>query len=137
MLYKTDNPGKTKELARKIAGEFKDKGGVIFLKGELGAGKTTFVQGFAKGLSIEEKVISPTFVLVRQHTFSKDRTLFHIDLYRLSQTSSKEVGLIDMVQNKLNIILIEWPENLKDLPKPDLTITLKITSKNSREIQVQ
>ena len=136
MQYKTTNPEKTKSIAKKIAKEFKNKGGVIFLKGGLGAGKTTFVQGFAKELGIKEKIISPTFVLIRQHVFNTDRLLFHIDLYRLSQNSSKkEIGIDEMIQNK-NIVLIEWPEKVVDLPKPDLIIEFTIDSPNTRIIHV-
>ena len=61
----SNSGAETKKIAVKLASQFNH--GVIALSGELGAGKTTFVQGFAKGLGIEEKIISPTFVLIRHH----------------------------------------------------------------------
>src|SRR3989344_8594763 len=89
----------TKAIARKFAKKFES--GVIALTGELGAGKTTFVQGFAGGLGIKDKIISPTFVLIRQHKIPKtDKTLFHIDLYRIEmEREFEDLGLKEILQN--------------------------------------
>ncbi len=116
----------TKKLAKKLAKNFKS--GVIALSGPLGAGKTTFVQGFAKGLGIKDKIISPTFVLIRQH-----EDFYHIDLYRLSNFDG--LGLEEILSNKDNIVLIEWAEKIKDLlPKNTIWITFEMLSENKRKI---
>lgn len=118
MVYRSSSPEETQKIAEKTAQEFKNKGGVIALSGDLGAGKTTFVQGFAKGLGIEEKIISPTFVLIRQHKIpGTARVLFHVDLYRLEgEINLKEIGLEEVIQEKDNIVLIEWAEKASNQP---------------------
>ncbi len=136
---KTNNYLETQGFANELANEFKDKGGVIALTGELGAGKTTFTQGFAKGLGIQDKIISPTFVLIRQHQVpGTKQTLYHIDLYRLESSEDfKQLGFTDMLQGN-NIILIEWAEKaLHLLKKPYTQITFKKISEDSREITIE
>ncbi len=104
----------------------------------MGAGKTTFTQGFAKGLGIKEKVLSPTFLLMRQHKFDQNRLLYHIDLYRLDQINNlEELGLIEIFNNPDNVVLIEWPENLGELlPKDCLKITIDYLNENERRVSV-
>lgn len=116
-IYETHSEIETKKLAQKIARKFKK--GVIALSGDLGAGKTTFVQGFAKGLGIKEKIISPTFVVIRQHKIPKsNRILYHVDLYRLeNQEDLRDLGLQEIISNPKNIVIIEWAEKLVNLPK--------------------
>jgi len=76
--------GIAKELAKTILMTPKKKGAfVVALKGELGAGKTSFVQGFAKGLGIKKNVLSPTFLIVKPYDLLKGRMFYHIDCYRL------------------------------------------------------
>lgn len=133
----TNSTEETKEVAKKIAQNF--DGGVIALIGEMGAGKTTFAQGFAEGLNIKDKIISPTFVLVRQHKIpKKKRTLFHIDLYRLEDVESiKSLGIDDFLEDPKNIVLIEWAEKgEKLLPKNKLKINLTHLGSNKREIKI-
>lgn len=135
----TNSDTETKNLAKKITKEFKDKGGVIALIGDLGAGKTTFAQGFAEGLGIIEKVISPTFVLIRQHNLpNPERVFYHLDLYRLEDINISELGLeeiFDSVHDNKNIVLIEWAEKISD-QLPDNTLSLKFErlSNNTRKV---
>src|SRR5689334_12083419 len=92
----------SEDETKKFAEDFSKnlKGNIIALTGELGAGKTTFTQGFAKGLGIKDKIISPTFVLVRQHKIPSSQGIFyHIDLYRLENINIKELGLEDFWSN--------------------------------------
>lgn len=113
------------------------KSGVIALEGELGAGKTTFVQGFAKGLGIKEKIISPTFVLIRQHKIlpAGRQVLYHIDLYRIENLNG--LGLEEILKDPENIALIEWAEKIKDLlPKDTVKISFKISDVNIRKISI-
>lgn len=125
----------TKQFAQNLAQEIKF--GIVALSGELGAGKTTFVQGFAKGLGIKEKIISPTFVLIRQHQIpNTNKTLYHIDLYRLENKKDfKQLGLKDLLNNLNHLVVIEWAEKVKGfLPKTTRWIYLKIKDRNQREI---
>ncbi len=131
--FTTYSEKETKDLAKKLA---KKLTGVIALIGELGSGKTTFAQGFAAGLGIKEKIISPTFVLIRQHRIPKtEKTLYHIDLYRLEDFT--ELGLKDLMEDPNNIVLIEWAEKIKDqLPQNTTYIKFKTLSETKREIKI-
>lgn len=134
--YTTGSEEETRRLAKKLAKKFK---GVIALSGELGAGKTTFVQGFAKGLKIKDKIISPTFVLIRQHKIPETKkTLYHIDLYRLEKAEDlKDIGLEEIVSNPNNLVLIEWAERIeKDLPEGVIKINIEKEGLNRRLITV-
>ncbi|MBI2086495.1 tRNA (adenosine(37)-N6)-threonylcarbamoyltransferase complex ATPase subunit type 1 TsaE [Candidatus Daviesbacteria bacterium] len=127
----------TKQLAAKFAKEF--KAGVIALSGQLGTGKTTFVQGFARGLGIKEKILSPTFVYIRQHQIPKtDNTLYHIDLYRLeSEEEIKNLGLEEIMNNSNNTVIIEWAQKVKNiLPNNTTWIYLETVNENQRKIIV-
>ena len=102
-----------KEIAQSIS-----KNTVLALSGDLGAGKTTFVQGLALGLSIEEPIQSPTFVLLNVY-----EGLAHFDLYRLkSPDDFMSLGFDEYFHNN-NICAIEWPDRIKDLlPKDTIHI---------------
>ena len=126
---------------KKIAADFAKKiiSGVIALSGKLGAGKTIFVQGFAKSLGIKEKVISPTFVLIRQHQIPKTKkTLYHIDLYRLENTQQfSNLGLEELFNDSNNIVLIEWAEKIsKSLPRNTIKIKIEKEKGDTRLITV-
>src|SRR3989344_4121224 len=135
----THSAEETKSLAKKIAREFKNKGGVIALIGELGAGKTTLAQGFAESLEIQEKVISPTFVLIRQHNLpNSERIFYHLDLYRLEKINLSELGLKDIFDSVIkdkNIVLIEWAEKIENQLSEDcLIINLERVSEITRKV---
>lgn len=139
MKYTTHSIDETYQIAEKIAEEFKDSGGLIALSGDLGAGKTTFTQGFAKALKIPDKILSPTFVLIRQHQIPEtNRTLFHADLYRLEgEINPQDLGLKELWEDKNNIVLIEWSEKIKDhLPPYTVLIDIRKVSEDSREIVI-
>ena len=134
-VFKSHSTDQTKKIALEISKQF--QGGVIALSGELGAGKTTFVQGFAEGLNIKDKIISPTFVLVRQHKIPKSKNiLFHLDLYRLENIKDiQNLGISDFLVNPNNIVLVEWAEKAKKiLPQKITTITITTLNETTREI---
>lgn len=133
-VYKSSSPLDTQKIANSLASDFKN-GGVIALSGELGSGKTTFVQGFAKGLGITEKIISPTFLLIRQYPLG-DYFFYHIDLYRLSSVETKDLGLKEILTSPNNIVLIEWPERIKDFADYDLKISIEFLDESLRNITV-
>ncbi len=139
MNYTSKSAEETQKIAGKIAAKFKENGGIIALTGQLAAGKTTFTQGFAKALGIKDKIISPTFVLMRQHPVPGTKQwLFHIDLYRLSENPNiKELGLDEMFNNPNAIILIEWAEKIANqLPEGITKITFEKTGETKRKITV-
>src|SRR5690349_19746256 len=90
---------------------------VAGLSGHLGAGKTAFVKAVGKALGIEGEITSPTFVIMKIYatTHSRFKKLVHIDAYRLEKAEELEVlGLGKLISDPRNIILIEWPENVKE-----------------------
>ncbi len=95
---------------------------VVTLSGELGAGKTTFVQGIAKALGVEGSVTSPTFVLEKIYALEgqKFSHLIHIDAYRLKSAHELEMlGWEELLADLGNLILLEWPENVAELIPED------------------
>lgn len=114
-------------------------GDVVLLIGALGAGKTTFVQGIAKGLLVKSRVISPSFVLLRRHRGKKDNqniNIYHIDLYRLESSDEiKNLGLEDIFEDTTGICLIEWGEKHESL-KSDWKVKFETLNENERKIKI-
>ena len=142
MLYTTKSYKQTQRLGEKLAKEIvkngpKNHAVVLSLKGNLGGGKTTFLQGFAKGLGSKEKILSPTFVILKRFKLAgKFKNFYHIDCYRLK--SSKDILELDfkkLVLDPENIIAIEWPEKIKKvLPKKTIEIGFKFVDDKTREL---
>lgn len=109
---------------------------VIYLIGELGAGKTTFARGFLRGFGYLENVKSPTYTLVESYHIAK-QNIFHFDLYRLMQPEELElIGIRDYFSEPA-IYLIEWPERAEGiLPEADLSCYIHIHN-NARQITIQ
>lgn len=125
--YISHSEDETKAIAAKLAKV--SPSNIFALTGKLGAGKTIFAQGFAKGLGIKDKIISPTFVLIRQHNIPNTTKVFcHIDLYRPENFS--HLGLEEILSNKNSIILIEWAEKIENI-LPKHTIKINITEEKS------
>jgi len=125
--YQTENPEETKLLAEQLARNFKG-GEVLLLIGELGAGKTTFVQGLGTALKVRGVVKSPSYTLVNEHKANTKeiKKLVHIDAYRLEEGSASELGL-DAESGEDKVLAIEWPQNLKfDLPGCEVTYEIRI-----------
>ena len=109
---------------------------VFALQGDLGAGKTTFTQGFLSGLGIRKRSGSPTFIIFRKFIVHSAwyQSVYHVDAYRLKKPRELAVlGFKEMLSNPRNIVLIEWAENIKSvLPKG--TIWLRFAhGKNENE----
>jgi tRNA threonylcarbamoyladenosine biosynthesis protein TsaE len=135
----------TKKLAANIArdvlsGERGQAAHVLALEGELGAGKTTFVQGFAQAFGVTRVVRSPTFVLMKGYKLKtiNYRLLYHLDCYRIRDWSDLlPLGIKDIFANPENIILIEWPERAgKILPRKRVTVHFDHISEHERLIRI-
>lgn len=113
---------------------------LIALSGDLGAGKTTFVQMLSKILGIRETVQSPTFVLARSYTTNVlwPKRVLHIDAYRLEGADAlRALAWEKEILNEETLILLEWPECVAPLvPSPDMTITFSVTDDRRREAMV-
>lgn len=146
IFFITNNFRETVKLGRDFAKTLK-KGDVVCLYGELGSGKTTFTKGLAEGLGIEQRIISPTFVFVREHKINLPagkagnhelgvKKLYHIDLYRIEKESDiHELGLEEILSNKDNIVVIEWAEKMKNfLPAKRIDIMFSHEKNNARKI---
>ncbi len=134
----TNNPEETQKIATELAQQIlRRKPGeqavVLALSGDLGAGKTTFLQGFARGLGIEEVVNSPTFVIMKRFG-----NFYHIDCYRLEKPEEiLEVGFKEIIKDPKNIVAIEWSEKIeKLLPKEIIKINFIHSSSTERELQI-
>ncbi|MBI2431158.1 MAG: tRNA (adenosine(37)-N6)-threonylcarbamoyltransferase complex ATPase subunit type 1 TsaE [Candidatus Levybacteria bacterium] len=132
-IFITQSANETQEIAKLFGKTF--KGSIIALYGDLGAGKTTFAQGLAKGLGIKKRIISPTFVIVRQYK-AGFKNFYHIDLYRIeSQKDIEGLGIKEILKDPQNIIVIEWVEKIKDLlPKERIDIYFEYLDENKRKI---
>ena len=120
------------KLAQKLAGGFKGNE-VIGLVGELGAGKTTFVQGLAVGWGSLDAVSSPTFVLVNVYRRADNCQFFHFDTYRVESIGEAEELDIDAMLNS-GPLVIEWPERMTSLlPAERLWIELEYVDEDRRE----
>ena len=141
----TDSARQTQELGQDTANRLRG-GEVLALTGELGSGKTTFVQGLALGLGITQRIISPTFVLMREYGMKrkgesgKGKRLYHVDLYRLEGNLEQEIknlGLEDIWSKGENIVVIEWAEKIAEiLPKKRIDVTIDIISEGKRRITI-
>lgn len=112
----------------------------ICLYGELGSGKTTYVQGFVKGLGITSRLLSPTFIIVRRYSLiGHVGFLYHIDLYRLeSKKDLRELGLSEILADKDSFVLIEWAEKLGSiLPKERIDARFLTLEDGTHQVMVQ
>lgn len=114
---------------------------VIAIEGELGAGKTTFVKGFARALGIKEKISSPTFVILKVYKLTSllaYNSLVHVDAYRLKDHHDLILlGIKEILADPRNIVLIEWAERVrKILPRKYIKVHIDHTGRNTRSIEI-
>lgn len=126
----TRSAAETQAVAEKLATLVKP-GTVITLNGDLGAGKTTFTQGFAKGLGVTRNVNSPTFTIMKQ--YQGRLPLYHMDVYRLEDTGD-DIGLEEYI-NGDGVAIIEWSNLIESsLPAERLGIMIERTGDEERQL---
>ena len=122
------------DFARQLKG-----GEVLALYGDLGSGKTTFIQGLAAGLGIERPIISPTFIIMRTYNLKtqNSKVFYHIDLYRINgEEDVQSLGLLELMGDKQNIVAIEWPDKIENLlPENRINIYFEYLEDDRREIR--
>ena len=126
----------TERFAAQLASSFTG-GEVLLLHGDLGAGKTHFVKGLAKGLGIDDVITSPTFAL--HNAYSGKLTLNHFDFYRIEDSDEVAIlGLDDFFYDKQAVAAIEWSENVKDLlPRNCISVTIDKLDDTIRKITIK
>ena len=143
----TDSASETQKAGEILAQEItkskleNKKALVIGLEGELGSGKTTFVQGLAKGLKIKERITSPTFVILKKFDLrpaTHFQNFYHIDCYRFTSADQLiDLGFREIMNQPENLIVIEWAERVKKiLPKNSLWIAFKHLGQDKRRISL-
>ncbi len=143
--YQSSSSAGTKKFGRELAKKILKSGQgkkaiVVALSGELGAGKTTFTQGFAAGLGIKGRIQSPTFILMRntklpQLSNSKFVNFIHIDAYRADSKDFLKLGFKEITTDSKNIILVEWADRLKKIiPKSAMWLKLSHGKKENERL---
>ena len=124
----------TERLAATLAATLRG-GDVVLLSGPLGAGKTTFVRGLARGLGVDPgEVSSPTFTLVHEYRGGRLR-LFHADLYRLGTAAAEDLGL-DELGVRTGVLAIEWPDRLGHAFRGAIEVTITVVDETTRRIAI-
>ncbi len=134
----------SEDVTEEIAAEFAKKipsGSVVALYGELGAGKTVFARGFARGLGITETVSSPTFTLMQEYKVSGRsgiRWFYHLDLYRIDDSSAALVfGVDEYLSGTDSVLLIEWAERIEDiLPHGAMRVKISHAGGDRRKLRI-
>ena len=137
MKVLSKSEAETKEIGFHLGKRLKP-GQVVCLFGELGAGKTIFVKGLARALSIDEReVASASFIIIAEHKEGK-MPLYHVDLYRMAEGETDELGLEEYFSGD-GVTVIEWAERLgKDIPEDALKVTLSYREEDTlRDIEIQ
>jgi len=134
----TTSTKETQEAGRRFGSSLKG-GEVISFSGDLGSGKTTFIQGLAQGLGIEKRIVSPTFIIMREYPLD-NKSFFHIDLYRLEENIQQELnnlGISELLKQNKHIFAIEWGERAKGLlPQNTIHISIENIDEDKRRIKI-
>ena len=170
--YITKSAGQTRKIGEKMAKEIvsptttlnsgerwgrgfpaQRKGAIVLaMEGDLGGGKTTFIQGFARGLGIKENITSPTFVILKKFEIAaslravalaprndRKRIFYHIDAYRLEKPKDLlELGVEKILLDSHNIVAIEWSEKIQKIfPKNAIKIKFEFVDSTTRKIKIK
>ena len=135
MEFLTNSPEETETVGAAL-GKILPAGAVIAYRGDLGAGKTAFTRGLARGLGYKEPVTSPTYTIVNEYLGGR-LPLFHFDMYRLASSDDLwDIGWEDYL-DRGGICAVEWSENVADALENAITVCIEKTGENSRRITVE
>ncbi|MBD9185002.1 MAG: tRNA (adenosine(37)-N6)-threonylcarbamoyltransferase complex ATPase subunit type 1 TsaE [Clostridiales bacterium] len=135
MTFVTHSPAETERLGEKLA-EKLTPGAVLAYRGELGAGKTAFTRGLARGLGYTDPVTSPTYTIVNEYLGGR-LPLFHFDMYRLSSAEDLwDIGWEDYL-DRGGVCAVEWSENVAEALPDAITVTIRKVDDTTRQITVE
>jgi tRNA threonylcarbamoyladenosine biosynthesis protein TsaE len=151
--FVTKNAKETQKLGKLLALELKE-GKIIALEGELGSGKTTFTQGFLKGLGVKGSYTSPTFLVIKNYKKEfpnpksqypnkskfqnpKIQNIYHVDTYRINSRDILNLGWEEIISNPENIVIIEWADRIKKIiPERAIWIKFEWIGEKERKIKL-
>ena len=137
MIFLTNSPGETEKLGEALAQRLRP-GDVVAYRGDLGAGKTAFTRGLAKGLGVREPVTSPTYTIVNEYTSGR-MPLFHFDMYRLRSADDLfDIGWEDYLERG-GVCAVEWSENVEEALESPVRVTIRHAAQglDCREITIE
>ena len=135
MTFLTNSPGETEAVGAAL-GRVLEPGTVLAYRGDLGAGKTAFTRGLARGLGCGDIVTSPTYTIVNEY-LSGRLPLFHFDMYRLASSDDLwDIGWEDYLERG-GVCAVEWSENVDDAMEDAIWVTIEKTGEESRRITVE
>jgi tRNA threonylcarbamoyladenosine biosynthesis protein TsaE len=138
------NAGETAEIGCKMATSLRDTWNentvrIFCLYGDLGSGKTTFTQGFARGLGILERLLSPTYLIMKRYSIGEGRALCHLDLYRTrSYQEVVDIGIEEILADSNACVIIEWADKLETrLPNNRIDLLFSVNGDSSHAIEIR
>ena len=135
MIYITNSPGETERIGAAL-GAVLPAGTVLAYRGDLGAGKTAFTRGLARGLGYGEPVTSPTYTIVNEYLGGR-LPLFHFDMYRLRSAEDLwDIGWDDYL-DRGGVCAVEWSENVEEAMENAIRVTIEKTGEESRRITIE
>ena len=135
MEFITHSPEETEKIGEALAKSLQP-GTILAYRGDLGAGKTAFTRGLARGLGCKETVTSPTYTIVNEYLGGR-LPLFHFDMYRLASSDDLwDIGWEDYLDRE-GVCAVEWSENVQDAMENAVTVTIEKLGENTRQITIE
>lgn len=135
MEFITHSPEETEKIGEALAKSLQP-GTILAYRGDLGAGKTAFTRGLARGLGCKETVTSPTYTIVNEYLGGR-LPLFHFDMYRLASSDDLwDIGWEDYLERE-GVCAVEWSENVQDAMEDAITVTIEKLGENTRRITIE
>ena len=135
MEFITHSPEETEKIGEALAKSLQP-GTILAYRGDLGAGKTAFTRGLARGLGCKETVTSPTYTLVNEYLGGR-LPLFHFDMYRLASSDDLwDIGWEDYLDRE-GVCAVEWSENVQDAMEDAVTVTIEKLGETTRRITIE
>ena len=135
MEFITHSPEETEKIGEALAKSLQP-GTVLAYRGDLGAGKTAFTRGLARGLGCKETVTSPTYTIVNEYLGGR-LPLFHFDMYRLASSDDLwDIGWEDYLERE-GVCAVEWSENVQDAMEDAVTVTIEKLGETTRRITIE